>query len=78
MNKEILKLIEDRLLIGEKKYGSVNVVTVCRDFVKERLVTSLPNKVIGFLSLLENCQTFFLSLATYTSCKNTLINFFMY
>ena len=31
MNKEILKLIEDRLLIGEKKYGSENVVTDGRD-----------------------------------------------
>ena len=37
MNKEDLKLIEERLLIGEKKYGSENVATDGRDFVKESL-----------------------------------------
>ena len=37
MNKKILELIEQRLLIGEKKYGHQNVVNDGRDFLKESL-----------------------------------------
>ena len=41
MNKKILKLIEERLLIGEQKYGNENVATDGRDFVKESLEEAL-------------------------------------
>ena len=37
MNKKILKLIEQRLLIGEQKYGNENVTNDGRDFLKESL-----------------------------------------
>ena len=53
MNKEILKLIEDRLLIGEKKYGSENVATDGRDFVKESLEEALDCAVYLAPSLIE-------------------------
>lgn len=41
MNKKILKLIEERLLIGEQKYGNENVTKDGRDFVKESLEEAL-------------------------------------
>ena len=41
MNKQILELINKRLLIGEKKYGNENVVTDGRDFLKESLEEAL-------------------------------------
>ena len=53
MNEEILKLIEDRLLIGEKKYGSENVATDGRDFIKESLEEALDCAVYLAASLIE-------------------------
>ena len=53
MNKEILKLIEDRLLVGEKRYGSENVVTDGRDFVKESLEEALDCAVYLAARLVE-------------------------
>ena len=37
MNKKILKLIEHRLLVGERKYGHQHIVNDGRDFLKEAL-----------------------------------------
>ena len=37
MNKKILKLIEERLELGERKYGHENIPSDGRDFVKESL-----------------------------------------
>ena len=53
MNEEIVKLIEERLLIGEKKYGSENVATDGRDFVKESLEEALDCAVYLAASLIE-------------------------
>tara|TARA_R100001530_G_C4246145_1_gene136612 strand:- start:189 stop:377 length:189 start_codon:yes stop_codon:yes gene_type:complete len=53
MNKKILKLIEQRLLIGEKKYGHQNVVNDGRDFVKESLEEALDCSVYLAARLLE-------------------------
>ena len=41
MNKKILKLIEERLLLGEQKYGSENVASNGREFIKESLEEAL-------------------------------------
>ena len=41
MNKQILELINNRLLIGKKKYGNENVATDGRDFLKESLEEAL-------------------------------------
>ena len=53
MNKKILKLIEQRLLIGEKKYGNENVTNDGRDFVKESLEEALDCAVYLAARLLE-------------------------
>ena len=53
MNKEILKLIEQRLRIGEKKYGHQNVVNDGRDFLKESLEEALDCCVYLAARLLE-------------------------
>ena len=53
MNREILKLIEKRLLIGEKKYGNENVTNDGRDFIKESLEEALDCEVYLAASLLE-------------------------
>ena len=53
MNKKILKLIEQRLLIGEKKYGNENVANDGRDFVKESLEEALDCAVYLAARLLE-------------------------
>ena len=53
MNKKILKLIEQRLLIGEKKYGNENVINDGRDFVKESLEEALDCSVYLAARLLE-------------------------
>jgi hypothetical protein len=53
MNKKILKLIEQRLHIGEKKYGHQNVVNDGRDFVKESLEEALDCSVYLAARLLE-------------------------
>ena len=37
MNSKILKLIEERLLIGERRYGHQNITADGRDFEKEAL-----------------------------------------
>ena len=53
MNKKILKLIEQRLLIGEKKYGHQNITNDGRDFVKESLEEALDCCVYLAARLLE-------------------------
>ena len=53
MNKKILKLIEQRLLIGEKKYGHQNVINDGRDFLKESLEEALDCCVYLAARLLE-------------------------
>ena len=53
MNKKILNLIEERLLVGEKKYGNENVTNDGRDFVKEALEESLDLAVYLSAKLIE-------------------------
>jgi len=53
MNKQILKLIKKRLLIGEKKYGNENVPTDGRDFLKESLEEALDCAVYLAARLVE-------------------------
>mgnify|MGYP003151196083 CR=1 FL=1 len=53
MNKQILKLIEERLLIGEKKYGNENVTNDGRDFLKESLEEALDCSVYLAALLIE-------------------------
>ena len=53
MNKQILELINKRLLIGEKKYGNENVVTDGRDFLKESLEEALDCAVYLAARLVE-------------------------
>ena len=53
MNRKILRLVEDRLLVGEKKYGHENVVNDGRDFIKEALEESLDLAVYVSAKLIE-------------------------
>ena len=53
MNKKILKLIEQRLLVGEKKYGNENVTNDGRNFLKESLEEALDCSVYLAASLIE-------------------------
>ena len=53
MNKKILKLIEQRLLLGEKKYGHQNVANDGRDFIKESLEEALDCSVYLAAKLIE-------------------------
>tara|TARA_Y100000310_G_scaffold328619_1_gene397023 strand:- start:389 stop:574 length:186 start_codon:yes stop_codon:yes gene_type:complete len=53
MNKKILKLIEKRLLIGEKKYGHQNIINDGRDFLKESLEEALDCAVYLAALLIE-------------------------
>jgi len=53
MNEQILKLINKRLLIGEKKYGNENVATDGRDFLKESLEEALDCAVYLAARLVE-------------------------
>ena len=53
MNIEILDLIEQRLLIGERKYGNENVVNDGRDFVQEDLEEALDCAVYLAAKLIE-------------------------
>ena len=53
MNKKILELIEQRLLIGEKKYGNENVTNDGRDFLKESLEEALDCAVYLAARLIE-------------------------
>ena len=53
MNIEILDLIEERLIIGERKYGNENVINDGRDFVKEALEEALDCAVYLAAKLIE-------------------------
>mgnify|MGYP003660324377 FL=1 len=53
MNIEILDLIEQRLLIGERKYGNENVINDGRDFVQEALEEALDCSVYLAAKLIE-------------------------
>ena len=45
MNKKILKLIKERLAVGEKRYGKENITSDGRDFVQEALEEALDCSV---------------------------------
>lgn len=53
MNKKILKLIEERLELGERKYGNENIPSDGRDFVKESLEEALDCAVYLAAKLVE-------------------------
>tara|TARA_R100001594_G_C4020583_1_gene259028 strand:+ start:389 stop:604 length:216 start_codon:yes stop_codon:yes gene_type:complete len=53
MNKKIVKLIEERLLLGEQKYGHENITNDGRDFLKESLEEALDCCVYLAARLLE-------------------------
>ena len=53
MNMEILDLIEQRLLIGERKYGNENVINDGRDFIQEALEEALDCAVYLAAKLIE-------------------------
>ena len=53
MNMEILDLIEERLIIGERKYGNENVINDGRDFVQEALEEALDCAVYLAAKLIE-------------------------
>ena len=53
VNKKILQLIEQRLLVGEKKYGNENVINDGRNFLKESLEEALDCCVYLAARLLE-------------------------
>ena len=53
MNIEILDLIEERLVIGERKYGNENVIDDGRDFVQEALEEALDCAVYLAAKLIE-------------------------
>ena len=53
MNIEILDLIEERLVIGERKYGNENVIDDGRDFIQEALEEALDCSVYLAAKLIE-------------------------
>ena len=53
MNIKILDLIEERLVIGERKYGNENVINDVRDFVQEALEEALDCAVYLAAKLIE-------------------------
>ena len=53
MNIEILNLIEERLIIGERKYGNENVIDDGRDFIQEALEEALDCAVYLAAKLIE-------------------------
>ena len=53
MNTKILDLIEERLIIGERKYGNENVIDDGRDFVQEALEEALDCAVYLAAKLIE-------------------------
>ena len=53
MNIKILDLIEERLIIGERKYGNENVVNDGRDFIQEALEEALDCAVYLAAKLIE-------------------------
>ena len=53
MNIKILDLIEERLVIGERKYGNENVIDDGRDFIQEALEEALDCAVYLAAKLIE-------------------------
>ena len=53
MNTKILDLIEERLVIGERKYGNENVINDGRDFIQEALEEALDCAVYLAAKLIE-------------------------
>ena len=53
MNIKILDLIEERLVIGERKYGNENVINDGRDFIQEALEEALDCAVYLAAKLIE-------------------------
>ena len=53
MNIKILDLIEERLLVGERKYGNENVINDGRDFIQEALEEALDCAVYLAARLIE-------------------------
>ena len=53
MNIEILDLIEERLVVGERKYGNENVINDGRDFIQEALEEALDCAVYLAARLIE-------------------------
>tara|TARA_R100000808_G_scaffold25079_1_gene61460 strand:- start:16437 stop:16625 length:189 start_codon:yes stop_codon:yes gene_type:complete len=53
MNDRILELIEERLLVGERKYGNENVINDGRNFTKEALEEALDCAVYLAAKLIE-------------------------
>ena len=53
MNIKILDLIEERLIIGERKYGNENVINDGRDFIQEALEEALDCAVYLAARLIE-------------------------
>ena len=53
MNIEILNLIEERPIIGERKYGNENVINDGRDFIQEALEEALDCAVYLAAKLIE-------------------------
>ena len=53
MNIKILELIEERLVIGERKYGNENVIDDGRDFIQEALEEALDCAVYLAAKLIE-------------------------
>ena len=53
MNMKILDLIEERLIIGERKYGSENVINDGRDFIQEALEEALDCAVYLAAKIIE-------------------------
>ena len=58
MNIEILDLIEERLLIGERKYGNENVINDGRDFIQEALEEALDCAVYLAAHLIETMDKY--------------------
>ena len=53
MNTKILDLIEERLIIGERKYGNENVIDDGRDIIQEALEEALDCAVYLAAKLIE-------------------------
>ena len=53
MNIKILDLIEERLVIGARKYGNENVIDDGRDFIQEALEEALDCSVYLAAKLIE-------------------------
>jgi len=53
MNKEIIKLIEERLDIGAKRYGSKDIKENGRDFVQEALEEVLDCMIYSAYKLIK-------------------------